>query len=118
MALPAVGRSGDDAYPRVQTVYQQLHNYPVGSSGGERAKTTFGNKYNITPVRRELLVRPPGRGRHGRQRRNWKPPSGAGSEASRHADRYGLPFLGDNSFLPDRIDESVTIRRRPTGSSA
>src|SRR5207247_1249048 len=47
---------GHARFPRVQTVFQQLHNYPVGSSSEERAATTFGNKYNITPVRRELLV--------------------------------------------------------------
>src|SRR5688572_18094749 len=27
---------GHDPFPRVQTVYQQLHNYPVGTSGSER----------------------------------------------------------------------------------
>ena len=92
-----------DVFPRVQTVYQQLHNYPVGASGAARAESTKGNKYNITPVRREFLTdlralvavktdpdtedrirrglgdRPPGR-------------------------RYGVPFLGDNAFLLDRLE--------------
>src|SRR5262245_60804739 len=45
-----------ERYPRVHTLYQQLHNYPVGAAGGERAETTYGNKYNIAPVRREILV--------------------------------------------------------------
>jgi CRISPR-associated protein Cas5t len=91
-----------DLYPRVQTIYQQLHNYPVGASGRSRADTTFGNKYNITPVRRELLsdVRAVAV-LDGNQeiedlvrttlRQGTRP-------------RYGLPFLGDNSFLPDRIE--------------
>src|SRR4051794_31375692 len=58
-AAPAPGGEpvpSDQAFPRPQTVYQQLHNYPVGNSGGERAATTYGNKFNITPVRRELLT--------------------------------------------------------------
>ncbi len=42
-------------FPRVQTVFQQLHNYPVGTSGAERAESTKGSKYNIAPVRREYL---------------------------------------------------------------
>lgn len=29
----------------------QRHNYPVGTSGEERAESAKGNKYNITPVR-------------------------------------------------------------------
>lgn len=92
-----------DRFPRVQTVYQQLHNYPVGSSGGERAETTFGNKYNISPVRREVLVA---------LRAVIAVDSSLELEQQiRHAiegtsaaGRYGLPFLGDNSYLPDRID--------------
>ena len=97
-----------DRYPRVQSVYQQLHNYPVGSSGGGRAETTFGNKYNISPVRRELLVGlravialDGSADLEDRVRR------GAAGESS--ARRYGLPFLGDNAFLPDRIDVADPI---------
>jgi len=95
--------SDEDArFPRVQSLYQQLHNYPVGSSGGQRAASTFGNKYNIAPVRRELLVglrvviamdgNPELEGR-----------VRSGLMGASPAGRYGLPFLGDNSFLPDRI---------------
>lgn len=87
--------------PTVQALYQQLHNYPVGNSGKEREESTHGNKYNITPARREVLhrldallalqgddmlevdIRAGLKGEHG---------------------RYGLPFMGDNNFLPDRID--------------
>jgi CRISPR-associated protein Cas5t len=90
-------------YPRVQTVYQQLHNYPVGTSGGERAATTFGSKYNITPVRRELLVNLVAviavDGNSDLENRICRGLSGEFS-----ANRYGLPFLGDNAFLPDRIE--------------
>jgi len=97
-----------DRFPRVQTVYQQLHNYPVGSSGRERSASTYGNKYNITPVRRELLV-------------DLRAMIAIDDDADLEiairrglagelsADRYGLPFLGDNSFLPDRIEPLDTI---------
>src|SRR5579872_2324953 len=51
--LPAVklalGKPTEADYPRMATMFQQLHNYPVGASGNERAATTFGNKYNISP---------------------------------------------------------------------
>ncbi|MDB5307798.1 MAG: cas5 [Gemmataceae bacterium] len=101
-----------DRYPRVATVYQQLHNYPVGDSkakgatekpsvlGMQRAK---GNKYNITPVRREVLV-----GLRaviavdGNADLEARVRRGLAGELS--PGRYGLPFLGDNAFLPDRID--------------
>ena len=92
-----------DRFPQVGTIYQQLHNYPVGSSGEGRASTTFGNKYNITPVRRELLVS---------LRAIIALDGNADLEAcvrcgllgELSSDRYGLPFLGDNAFLPDRIE--------------
>jgi CRISPR-associated protein Cas5t len=101
-----------ERYPRVATVYQQLHNYPVGNAkpkgatetpsvlGMRRAK---GNKYNITPVRREVLV-----GLRavialdGNADLEASIRRGLGGEL--RAARYGLPFLGDNAFLPDRID--------------
>lgn len=103
--LPAVrlalGAAGP--FPTVQTVYQQLHNYPVGSSGEGRAAVTFGNKYNITPVRRELLV-----GLRAVVAADGNPDLEAavrrGLAGGGPAGRYGLPFLGDNSFLPDRIE--------------
>jgi CRISPR-associated protein Cas5t len=109
LALPAVklaiGAPTDaEPFPRVQSVYQQLHNYPVGSSGAERAESAKGNKYNITPVRREFLtdlravICLDGNGDlENRIRR--------GLRGEFNADRYGLPFLGDNSFLLNRLEE-------------
>jgi CRISPR-associated protein Cas5t len=89
--------------PRVQTVYQQLHNYPVGASGKERAADTHGNKYNITPVRREylsglraIIAVKTDPETEDRMRR--------GLAGTLDVPRYGLPFLGDNSFLPDRLE--------------
>lgn len=91
----------DAAFPRVQSVYQQLHNYPVGASGKEHAKNTWGNKYNITPVRREFLS-------------DLRAVVGIDTDDAT-ADRirrglagefprYGVPFLGDNNFLLDRAE--------------
>jgi CRISPR-associated protein Cas5t len=90
-------------FPHVQTMFQQLHNYPVGSSGKEHAESTKGNKYNITPVRREYLSNLRAviamRGSDELADRIHR---GLAGEFS--ADRYGVPFLGDNSFLIDRLE--------------
>jgi len=88
--------------PTVQTVYQQLHNYPVGSSGKAREESTRGNKYNITLARRVVLHRLDAllalRGDEGLEADILTGLRGG-------HPRYGLPFLGDNSFLPDRIEQ-------------
>jgi CRISPR-associated protein Cas5t len=85
------------------TLYQQLHGYPVGSSGGALQARAKGQKYWIAPAKRELLVglrcfvgvrgdsAVVGRISHGL----------AGRLPER---RYGLPFAGDNQFLFSRID--------------
>jgi CRISPR-associated protein Cas5t len=106
LGAPAVDRDGraidfGEAFPRVQSVYQQLHNYPVGASGKERAEECKGSKYNITPVRREFLS-------------SLRAVIGLHTDAdtldrvrrglSGELPRYGVPFLGDNNFLLDRAD--------------
>ena len=88
----------------VGTLFQQLHGYPVGSSGKELAPKAFGSKYWIAPARREVLVGldcvvgvqalEPGLLDLVRR--------GLAGELTQ--DRYGLPFAGDNNFLFDRID--------------
>ncbi len=95
-------------YPTVQTIYQQLHNYPVGTSGQERADSAWGNKYNITPVRRELLsdlrvviALDCDEDLEDRVRR--------GLRGEFNGGRYGLPFAGDNAFLLDRLEELPPI---------
>jgi CRISPR-associated protein Cas5t len=101
-----------ERYPRVATVFQQLHNYPVGDAkatgatekpsvlGMRRAK---GNKYNIAPVRREFLV-----GVRAviaiKGNADLEVNIRRGLAGELQHGRYGLPFLGDNAFLPDRID--------------
>jgi CRISPR-associated protein Cas5t len=103
LALGVPAGSGADPYPTVQTIYQQLHNYPVGSSGQERAESAHGNKYNITPVRREMLVNLRAvvcvDGSPDLEQRIRR---GLNGELNEH--RYGIPFLGDNAFLLDRMD--------------
>lgn len=96
------------ALPAQQSLYQQLHNYPVNpnnNNGKERAETTFGNKFNITPARRVVLHRLDAlialRGDAELE---------ADILAGLRGDRprsYGLPFLGDNNFLPDRIEPAA-----------
>ena len=102
------GRSlekGESAvFPARQQLYQQLHNYPVGKQREEHAPHTKGNKYNITPVSRSFLS--------GLRAvacfRNYQPDDigeraryGLRGEIKRE---YGLPFLGDSNFLPNRIE--------------
>jgi CRISPR-associated protein Cas5t len=94
----------DDPFPQVQTVYQQLHNYPVGADAGIDPAQTRGSKYNITPVRREVLCRLravialDGNDELERQVR-------LGLRGEAPGERYGLPFVGDNAYLPDRLGE-------------
>ncbi|MGE0434419.1 MAG: type I-MYXAN CRISPR-associated protein Cas5/Cmx5/DevS [Planctomycetota bacterium] len=103
----AVGAPADTngrlVLPREQIVYQQLHNYPVGASGKDRASDAHGSKYNITPVRRELLT-----GLRAlilvRADDDVEDRIRRGLAGTLQAPRYGLPFLGDNSFLPDRLE--------------
>lgn len=90
----------------VQTIYQQLHNYPVGSTGRDRAGEAKGAKYNIQPVRREFLSRFEAyvclRGNDDVEARVQA--AVAGTEPPGAAGRYGIPFLGDNSFMIDVLD--------------
>ena len=103
------------SFPREQDLFQQLHNYPVGdekmedplepgckigkkAEGKRRCK---GSKYNISPVRRSFLsdfkalicI-------DGNRELEKDVASGLAGEKT---GRYGLPFLGDNSFLPDKL---------------
>jgi CRISPR-associated protein Cas5t len=88
--------------PGRHSLFQQLHNYPVGTTGAERAPSCKGSKYSITPARRafltDLQVCIGVRGDDGLTARIRTGLSGDG------ASRFGLPFLGDSNYLPNRID--------------
>ena len=104
--LPRVNIAlGALCFPRIQSLYQQAHNYPVGKEAGARyMPLAQGQKYNITPVRREFLsnvrayicldenVELEQRVRDG-------------LAGTYNADRYGIPFLGDNNFMVDVLRE-------------
>jgi CRISPR-associated protein Cas5t len=95
--------------PTVQSLYQQLHNYPVGATGRERLKDSRGSKYNIQPVRREFLS---GLDAYLCLRRNdtleeqvrtgLREGVRSGPLAGQ---RYGVPFLGDNAFMVNVLRE-------------
>ncbi len=99
----ALGLPDDGGEPSVQTIYQQLHNYPVGKDAGTDPALAMGRKNNIAPVRRELLCEV-----RAIAVVDAEPAFEAavrrGLEGGPVAGRYGLPFLGDNNFTLDRLD--------------
>ena len=105
LALGAVPSGNEEGpmLPITQTLYQQVHNYPVGSTGKENAGRAYGSKYNIAPAKREVLYDlkawigiDAGL--------EWENRIGEGLLGKHRTVRYGLPFLGDNNFLPNRAE--------------
>lgn len=102
--------------PQAQLLFQQLHNYPVGSDAAKkgRAAEGKGNKFNIQPVRREYLSDIDAyvcvRGDDALLERIREALRGGGRTRFDGQPRYGLPFLGDNNFLVDVIREEVEPR--------
>ncbi|MBP0000671.1 MAG: type I-MYXAN CRISPR-associated protein Cas5/Cmx5/DevS [Cyanobacteria bacterium SID2] len=106
IGLPeASGNPSRSMQPRSELALltQQLHGYPVGSSGQELAEKTYGSKFWIAPVTREVLVDLDFivgvEADAGFVQRIV-----AGLNGELEVPRYGLPFAGDNNFLFDRID--------------
>lgn len=105
LVSPECPETGLRIIPESATLYQQLHSYPVGNSGQKTLKPKAkGAKYWIVPVKRELIV-------------GFDAIIGIRTEDVSLLDlirdglngvsstpRYGLPFLGDNNFLIDRLD--------------
>ncbi|MGQ4810551.1 hypothetical protein NKDENANG_04029 [Candidatus Entotheonellaceae bacterium PAL068K] len=87
------------------SLYQQLHTYPVGKSGVSLKPKTHGAKYWITPVRREVLVELNCIVGICSDDGNLFDRARKGLRGELDAQRYGLPFAGDNHFLFDRIGE-------------
>ena len=90
--------------PERSSLYQQLHSYPVGSSGKELKEKTYGAKFWITPVRREILVDYDGIIGVQSDDESLFDKIKKGLRGELDEPRYGLPFAGDNNLLFDRID--------------
>jgi CRISPR-associated protein Cas5t len=89
--------------PETAMLAQQLHQYPVGASGKELAEKTYGSKYWIAPVKRQVLVDL--NLVVGMRAEKWlcdRILQGLNGELDE--PRYGLPFAGDNNFLFDSIE--------------
>lgn len=88
--------------PQQQTIYQQLHNYPVGSTNKEKLERTKYNKNNIAPVRRAFLS---SLNAYICMKDNYELEQSILEGLLGNSPRtYGLPFLGDNNFLPDKFE--------------
>jgi CRISPR-associated protein Cas5t len=97
--------------PEVQTIYQQLHNYPVGTTGRDRKSDAKGTKYNIQPIRREFLSRLEAYvGVRGNADLEARVRVAVGAATAGAAPRYGIPFLGDNGFMVDVLREETRPR--------
>lgn len=97
-------------FPSEHSLFQQLHNYPVGADAGKKyIQGSMGNKYNITPVKRAFLS-------------NLKTViavdknedledmiiNGLAGEIQR---KYGLLFLGDSNFIIDRLEKMGSLEK-------
>ncbi len=98
LGIPATAKK--PTLPSQQTLYQQLHNYPVGDTGKEHKKNTFGNKYNIAPIRRTFLSP-----FHAVITLQAEPKliEAIQQGIDGQLTRYGLPFLGDNNFFLEEL---------------
>lgn len=92
---------GAVCFPEIQSAYQQLHNYPVGASAKEREEECRGSKYNIQPVRREFLSGIDACIAVNANESLKKQISDGLHIGATNPERYGIPFLGDNGFMPD-----------------
>lgn len=92
---------GAVCFPEIQSAYQQLHNYPVGTSAKEREEECRGSKYNIQPVRREFLSGIDACIAVNANESLEKQISDGMNIGAVNPERYGIPFLGDNGFMPD-----------------
>ena len=96
--------------PQHHSIYQQLHNYPIGADAGkDYVAGAKGSKYNISPGRRAFLS---GIRAYvcldGNSELEQHVLDGL---AGRRPRQYGLPFLGDNNFLVERLEP--VQRREP-----
>jgi CRISPR-associated protein Cas5t len=90
--------------PERSSIYQQLHSYPVGASGKDLKEKTHGAKFWITPVRREFLTDYNGIIGLQSDDETLFEKIKKGLRGELETKRYGLPFLGDNNFIIDRLE--------------
>ena len=112
MGLPAAEIAiGAVRLPTVQTVYQQLHNYPVGAVSPAASERSRGTKPNIQPIRREYLSDLDGyvclQGNPDLEERVREGLRLGVAYQPDDSPRYGLPFLGDNSFTLSVLREEA-----------
>lgn len=102
--------STEGALPGKGVLFQQLHALPVGATNKHRIPLTKGNKHHISPGRRQLLWGVRGlcvvRGEEALESRLREALSETVWELESGATRYGLPFLGDNSFMLEELAEA------------
>ena len=101
----ALGLAEGLELPRSGSMFQQLHNYSVAAgNAGIKPEFARSRKNNIAPVRREFLAdvravvvlqAAP----------DFLAEVRRGLDGNQTASRYGLPFLGDNNFTLDRLEE-------------
>jgi CRISPR-associated protein Cas5t len=103
----SLGAKSGTHLPGSGVLFQQLHALPVGSTNKHRIPLTKGNKHHISPGRREVLwgirgvclVRADSAFESKLQaalrETPWKLEDGG--------SRYGVPFLGDNSFMLEEL---------------
>ena len=104
---------GAITFPETQSIYQQLHNYPVGATGKDRAAETKGGKYNIQPVQREFLSGLDAylclRGNESLEEQVRQGLRHGARSLCEGRPRYGIPFLGDNNFMIDVLREEPVL---------
>lgn len=88
------------------SLYQQLHGYRVGTDAKTKAMAalTKGAKYQIVPVRREVLIDYEGVIGVQSTDESFLAEVERGLRGELETPRYGLPFAGDNNYLFDRIE--------------
>lgn len=92
--------------PERNSLYQQLHGYRVGTDEKTKmmASLTKGAKYQIVPVRREVLIDYQSVIGVQTSDESLRTQVAKGLRGELETRRYGLPFAGDNNFLFDSIE--------------
>jgi CRISPR-associated protein Cas5t len=89
----------------VGSLFQQLHSYPVGTDSGIAPELAQGRKNHITPVRREILSNFHALAVVDSADGAFEASVRDGLSGRLNSGRYGLPFLGDNNYLLDCLEE-------------